>query len=194
MAETLPRFVPVFAGSIRLIRCFLHVLNLVVKSILKRFEDSAPSTDKDLADLLRDVESEESDDMVGDDEGDDEDDEEPVVDALSDDWADVVDDMTECERDELEEQVQPARRVILKVCFDPNYIIKLTSPSAAHQNFLCCQTLNYSPPASMARHFSTARTLCTLNTSTDEDPLERNICHARVRDWRIPTSYRSIDI
>ena len=113
MAEKLPRFIPAFAGDTRLIRCFLHVLNLVVKSILKRFESSGPSTDSDLADLLQDIDSAEE---SAEDVEDDDDDNDIVADRLSDEWADVVDEMSFDEQEELEEQVKPARRVILKVC------------------------------------------------------------------------------
>ena len=95
--------------------CFLHVLNLVVKSILRQFD--VPKTNdevvddalEELAKLAGNIEQEEAKCReVNSDEGDEDDDN-------VDGWIDERANMTDEEKEELDEAVQPIRLVLTKV-------------------------------------------------------------------------------
>jgi hypothetical protein len=103
-----------FPGAANQTRCFLHVINLVVKSIIKQFDLPKAQADgildeatKELLALAGDIVLEEEESR---NEGNDDDD-----DDNCEGWIDEREKMTEQEREELDESVQPVRLVLTKV-------------------------------------------------------------------------------
>jgi hypothetical protein len=117
-----------FPGSANQTRCFLHILNLVVKSIIRQFDlpkSKKISDEEDEDDPMLDVATMELLKLA-----DDIDLEEQITASTSDDeaaddddegWIDEHDDMTEGELKELSASVQPVRLLLTKVT--SNYII-----------------------------------------------------------------------
>jgi hypothetical protein len=110
MIETLGVLINDFPGAVNQTRCFLHVLNFVVKSILRQF-DLPKSNDGDddqateeLLKLAGDVDGE--GDLMENGEDDDDN---------SDGWIDEHDEMTEDELKELSASVAPVRLLLTKV-------------------------------------------------------------------------------
>ena len=136
MVNHLAVLVPTFAGASDCTRCFLHVINLVAKSLLRLFNikkkdadaalneaycdvtdlDAEMDSDKDnpshhdAADLYADSETDEDDAKLDEyDEGDD-------GEAVNNEgWVDEVDRMTAAERRELRESIQPLKLALIKV-------------------------------------------------------------------------------
>jgi hypothetical protein len=109
MIKELASLIDHFPGDANHTRCFLHIINLVAKSILRQFEppkakDNAPLSEAahELAALSKELESSTGD---ADDDSDDDDD------GLPDERAE----MTEEEITELDEDIQPVRLVLAKV-------------------------------------------------------------------------------
>ena len=103
-----------FPGAANQTRCFLHVINLVVKSIIKQFDLSKAQADgildeatKELLALAGDIvlEEEQSRNYGKDDEEDDD----------CEGWIDEHEEMTEWKRQELDKSVQPVRLLLTKV-------------------------------------------------------------------------------
>jgi hypothetical protein len=128
MIETLGDLIDDFPGAENQTRCFLHVLNLVVKSILKQFDlpkskekkkngddddnGNAEIIDQAVEELLKlagDIDSE-GELMASDEEEDDND----------DGWIDECEDMTEDELRELSASVAPVRLLLTKVTYQIN--------------------------------------------------------------------------
>ena len=122
MIEHLPVLVDTFPGAANQIRCFAHILNLVVKSILRQFEGLKKG--KVGADVAMEIDG---DNDNGDEEGDSgsnevggnecEDVDDDVVD--DDDEEELVDEMSEMSEEELlsiKEKAKPIRLVLTKVC------------------------------------------------------------------------------
>jgi len=105
-----------FPGAANQTRCFLHVLNLVIKSILQQFDIPKVKGDEILDDTLEelvklagDIEQEEAECCeVNSDEGDEEDDN---VDGWIVERAHMMDE----EKEELDEAVKPIHLVLTKV-------------------------------------------------------------------------------
>jgi hypothetical protein len=122
MIEELANLLDDFPGSENQTRCFLHILNLVVKSIIRQFDlpkskkasgdddKDDPALDAAIAELLKlagDIELEEQiTASAGDNKAADDDDE---------GWIDEHEDMTEDELKELVASVQPVRLLLTKV-------------------------------------------------------------------------------
>ena len=122
MVKELANLLDDFPGPANQTRCFLHILNLVVKSIIRQFDlpkskktsddedEDDPTLDAATAELLKlaaDIDLEEQITMsAGDDEVTDDDDE---------GWIDECEDMTEDELKELAASVQPVRLLLTKV-------------------------------------------------------------------------------
>ena len=124
MIEELAILIDDFAGAANQTRCFLHVLNLVVKSIIKQFDLPASKKTSDNEDddenymveatnellkLAREIEHEEE---ITASRGDEED-------ATEDDnvegWVDEREEMTDAELLKLEASVKPVRLLLSKV-------------------------------------------------------------------------------
>ena len=122
MVEELANLLDDFPGPANQTWCFLHILNLVVKSIIRQFDlpkskktsddkdEDDPTLDAAMAELLKltaDIDLEEQITVsAGDDEVTDDDDE---------GWIDEREDMTEDELKELAASVQPVRLLLTKV-------------------------------------------------------------------------------
>lgn len=112
-----------FPGAPNRARCFTHILNLVVKSIMHQFD--VPSTSRpldaeeddtscELFDLAGDFELEELETQAEQDDPQDGSEEGPFHDN-DEGWIDERADMTEEDINELEENVQPIRFLLTKV-------------------------------------------------------------------------------
>lgn len=121
MIDRLAELIVVFPGAANRTRCFTHILNLVVKVILRQFDvpKSGARNDassKALLELAEDIEAEEA---AMDERADDDDDDEGV-----DEW---VDDprigMSQEDEDELELTLQPVRLVLVKVSSNSAYCL-----------------------------------------------------------------------
>jgi hypothetical protein len=114
MIEELADLLDDFPGAANQTHCFLHILNLVVKSIIKQFDLPKAQADgiineatKELLALAGDIDLEEEqtrDDGKDDDDNDDE-----------EGWVDERQSMAEWEKDKLDESVQPVRLLLTKV-------------------------------------------------------------------------------
>jgi hypothetical protein len=124
MIEELAKLLDDFPGPANQTRCFLHILNLVVKSIIRQFDlpkskktsDDADEDDptldaatKELLKLAGDIDLEEwiTVSASGDDSEAADDDEEG--------WVDEHEDMTEDDLKELVASMQPVRLLLTKV-------------------------------------------------------------------------------
>lgn len=99
-----------FGGKNSQTRCFLHIVNLVAKSLIREFD-----TSKKQANELLDF---------GDEDLDDPSDEEIASEGMSGDadednadgWIDEVENLSEDERGALEESIRPVKLILVKVC------------------------------------------------------------------------------
>lgn len=113
MIEALAELVIAFPGAANRTRCFAHILNLVVKVILRQFDvpkskkgEDLDVASKALANLAGDIETEgEAMDKRGDDEDDD----------SEDGWVDPRIGMSEEEQEDLDLAVRPLCFVLVKV-------------------------------------------------------------------------------
>ena len=126
MIEHLAVLVDTFPGAANQTRCFAHILNLVVKSILRQFEGpkkgrvGAGRVGADVATEIdgdNDNDDEESDSGSNEGGGNEcEDVDDDVVDDDDDDDEEEVDEMSEEELLSVKEKVRPIRLVLTKVC------------------------------------------------------------------------------
>lgn len=114
MIDELANLLDLFPGAANQTRCFLHIINLVVKSIIKQFDLPKAQADgilneatKELQKLAGDIvlEEEESRNEGKDDDEDDD----------CEGWIDERKDMTEGEKQRLDNSVQPIRLLLTKV-------------------------------------------------------------------------------
>lgn len=115
MIYALAELVVAFPGAANRTRCFTHILNLVVKVILRQFDLPKAKADEALdvasqvlVDLAGDIEMEEAAMDQRDDEDDDDD-------GGEEGWIDPYDGMSQEDRNELEWAVRPVRLVLVKV-------------------------------------------------------------------------------
>ena len=115
MIEELEFLLDDFPGAVNRARCFTHILNLVVKSIMKQFDLPLAKkdniTDEVMMELLRlagDIEEEEVATIQDSEGSDDENDN-------TKGWIDERLNMSEEELDELEDAIQPVRFLLTKV-------------------------------------------------------------------------------
>jgi hypothetical protein len=114
MIDELEDIVEEFSGSINHTRCFLHIINLVVKSVLRQFDLPKKQADAKLGEaeteLLRlagnldNEENEAQKDFDGEEEEDN-----------VEGWIDEQKEMTVKAREELSVSVQPLRLMLTKV-------------------------------------------------------------------------------
>jgi hypothetical protein len=120
MIDELEKLLEDFAGDPSRIRCFLHIVNLVAKSMLKQFDvpkkqgDGGGETeDSRLDDALRSLAEgieREEEITLGEDETERADDE-----VDEDEWVDELQRLSADERDTAHGQIQPIRFVLVKV-------------------------------------------------------------------------------
>ena len=122
MIEELANLLDDFPGPANQMWCFLHILNLVVKSIIRQFnlpKSKKTSDDGDEDDPMLDAATMELLKLTGDidleitasaGDGDD-----SVEDDDDEGWIDEHDEMTEAELNELAINVQPVRLLLTKV-------------------------------------------------------------------------------
>jgi hypothetical protein len=147
-----------FPGAANQTRCFTHILNLVAKSIIKQFDvpkakagQALDDAAQALAALAVDIDQEELvSRLTGADRIDGQADED-VQDDNVEGWTDIRNELSEAERDELDESVQPIRLVLVKVGFRLcNWLLTHTFDSfTAPQSCICNQELVHHYPASM---------------------------------------------
>lgn len=103
-----------FPGASNRARCFAHILNLVVKSIMRQFDMPKKrwdaTTDESLEKLAGNIEAEEDATRAEEDIPEDG----PIQDN-DEGWVDERDEMTEEDIEELEENVRPIRFLLTKV-------------------------------------------------------------------------------
>jgi hypothetical protein len=147
MIEELASMLDAFPGPEHQTRCFTHILNLVVKTIIKQFDlpkaRAGQILDKATAELLKlagDIETEEKIALTNGEDG------EEGEDDNVEGWIDERETMDVAELEELEASVQPVRLLLTKVTCSKTaappqtktyYIIDLT----AAQNGICCEEL-----------------------------------------------------
>lgn len=118
MIKELEKHLPDFPGQANQTRCFAHTINLVAKSLLRQFDvpkkKAAADSDANDSDaigrqilrLADEIEVEEAETEMNEDDGGNDN---------VDGWVDEVAALTEEERVELNESVQPVRLVLVKV-------------------------------------------------------------------------------
>lgn len=116
MIEELVDLLPNFPGPANRCRCFLHIVNLIAKTLLKQFDvprkDASAALDaaeQKLLELAAGLDVEELMTVAESGTGDE------VDDDNVDGWVDEMAELTEEEGDELHKQIQPARLVLVKV-------------------------------------------------------------------------------
>jgi hypothetical protein len=123
MIDKLGARLPDFPGAPNRARCFTHVLNLVVKSIMHQFDlpgkwrKLSPHTDdvtRDLLNLAGDIDLEEQETQAEQNDPQDRD-KEGLEDDNNEGWIDEQSEMTLEDIDELEEMVRPVRFLLTKV-------------------------------------------------------------------------------
>jgi len=114
MIDTLAELVVAFPGAANRTRCFTHILNLVVKVMLRQFDvpkakagEALDAASQALADLAGDIEMEEA---AMDQGGDDED-----TDDREEGWVDPLYGMSQEEQEKLDVSVRPMRLMLVKV-------------------------------------------------------------------------------
>ncbi len=128
MIDTLAELVVAFPGAANRTRCFTHILNLVVKVMLRQFDvpkakasEALDVASQALADLAGDIEMEEAAMDLGEDDEDTDDREEG--------WLDPLDGMSQEEREELDVSVRPMRLMLVKVSSNSDRIQPATKLS-----------------------------------------------------------------
>ena len=115
MIEELQVCVPEFAGSVSHTCCFLHIVNLIAKLLLRQFDAKKMMVegDRELAELRRELADEEATfqgRMVGAD------DDEAVEEVDNDEgWVDEMDNLTDKEKEDLERSIRLVKLALVKV-------------------------------------------------------------------------------
>ena len=118
MIRELSELVPTFGGAASQTRCFLHVVNLVAKSLIcqfnvsKGFGDAVVGGGQD--DEYGEAGFDENDDIASEKEAN----QNVVIDGIDNDdgWIDEVDLLSPEERKELDDAIQPVKTLLVKVC------------------------------------------------------------------------------
>lgn len=117
MIDELVDLLPNFPGSANRCCCFLHIVNLITKSLLKQFDVPKKSADAALNDAERElinlavgIDVEEMVTIAEQGAGGDSEDNNNV-----EGWVDETASMSAEEREELREKVQPVRLILVKV-------------------------------------------------------------------------------
>jgi hypothetical protein len=119
MIDELENLLTEFSGAASRTRCFAHIVNLVAKTVIRQF-DMPHAMDKTLANkvliklrsLADGIEAEEQITRASESKEDDDDD---VNDDNDEGWVDEREEMEQRDLESLEVDVQPARKVLMKV-------------------------------------------------------------------------------
>jgi hypothetical protein len=115
MVRELELLVPSFGGDASHTRCFLHVVNLVAKMLIRQFDTNKRDADKALEDGHGAVEVDEFSDEIEDEVHLDLDqDDAALLSNESDGWVDERDELSGEERKELEDAVRPIKLALVK--------------------------------------------------------------------------------
>lgn len=118
MTTELAKLIDHFGGEAACTRCFLHIINLVAKSLIKEFDvpkhhsvESLDSADHDLQDLAGDIDIEDKDTIAENGDGD------PNADDADDaeGWIDEINELDDFDCDALQENIRPIKLVLVKV-------------------------------------------------------------------------------
>ena len=203
MVNHLAVLVPTFAGASDRTHCFLHVINLVAKSLLHLFNikkngvdavlneaycdatdlDAEMDSDKDnpshhdATDLYADSETDEDDTKLDEcDEGDD-------GEAVNDEgWVDEVDHMTAAERREMRESIQPLKLVLVKV---GNLVVCRPAAQPCSPDLQTClqnHSFQHYDPAGLEADPSRCGRECHLDAMRCSDTMEFHLRHVGLRD------------
>ena len=164
MIDEMKTLLTEFTGPAGRMRCFAHIINLIAKTVIRQFDmptakDKAAASEvlNELRTLAGDIELEEmisqaSKSKDGDKDDDDDDNDEG--------WINEREDMDQWELDELEADVQPVRKVLVKVRVTSSDVHSAPSnmltnnchrPTVAPQGVICDKKLNDHYPAKMVR-------------------------------------------
>ena len=183
MIEELQELIPEFAGSASHTCCFLHIVNLIAKSLIRQFDAKKTGEgDHELADLQKELEEEEAtcQDRVPVDESDDEAEEEVdnKVDKKVDNdegWVDEMEDMTDEEKEELEKSIRPVKLALVKVRLLDIYIpLKLTL-GVAPQGCLQDRPLDNQGSPGLERYPGRSSLRDQFDAERCRDPLELDL-------------------
>ena len=118
MVEALKDLLEIFPGESNRTRCFDHIVNLIAKSVIQQFDIPKTKGNESFDDVLRelmvsaeDLDKEELATREGECYAGDVDSEDDNMDGL----VDEREDMSEMEQKELDDNIQPIRRVLVKV-------------------------------------------------------------------------------
>lgn len=120
MIQELANLLEEFPGASNQTWCFTHILNLIVKSILRQFDIPKAKADQALDDVARElfdiaenIDYEEEDTRAKAEDKEDDDN----VEGWIDEWASMSDE----DREELDLDVQPVQLVLTKVSQQPEF-------------------------------------------------------------------------
>ena len=118
MVSKLEKLLEVFPGESNRTRCFDHIVNLIAKSVIRQFDTPTVKGNEAFDDVLRelmvsagDLERGELVMRAGESCGSEVDSDDDDMDSL----VDEQEDMSETERTELDDNIQPVRCVLVKV-------------------------------------------------------------------------------
>ena len=119
MIEELANLLDNFPGAANQTRCFTHILNLVVKSILAQFElpKNKANIPNEILNMAEELELEDEI-LAKEGEGGDEEDDDNV-----EGWIDEREQMSEHQLEELEARVEPIRLLLNKVSHECDHVI-----------------------------------------------------------------------
>ncbi len=130
MIDTLAELVVAFPGAANRTRCFTHILNLVVKVMLRQFDvpkakagEALDVASQALSDLAGDIEMEEAAMDAGEDDNSED------IDDREEGWLDPLAGMSQEERRELDVSVRPMRLMLVKVSSNSDRIRPATKLS-----------------------------------------------------------------
>ena len=119
MIRELEMLTPTFAGFASHTCCFLHVVNLIAKSLIRQFDAKTMiEGNAELTEWAKGLAEEQDEFQKGDGDNannDDNDKEADCADKDEDGMVDAMADLTEAEKDELERSKRPVKLVLLKV-------------------------------------------------------------------------------
>jgi hypothetical protein len=113
MIRELETLAPAFDGFASHTRCFLHIVNLVAKSLLRQFDAKKVTVENDaeLTEWVNDLTEEENAARIRG-----EDDDNATGDKDNDDgWVDEMNELSENEKLELERSIRPVKLALVKV-------------------------------------------------------------------------------